>query len=282
MAFWDKLGRSGDIEDRRGTGSPLPFGLSPGVLTSGAVLILGLFGLNVDPALVEQVIQLSGASSSQQSDQSAEFKGVDDYEAFASSVLGSTNDYWSSVLKNTATPYSNPKLVLFRDSTRSGCGIATSDVGPHYCPADQTIYLDETFFDVLKEQLGGSNGDVAQAYVIAHEVGHHVQNKTGIMASVQNDPAYQATGQNTLSVRLELQADCYAGLWAHSIKDKGVFENDQEINEALDAAAAVGDDRIQASSGSVNPETWTHGSAEQRTAAFKAGWTSGDTNRCSL
>ena len=284
MAIWDKLGRSGNVEDRRGTESSLlPFGLGSGVLTTGVVLILGVLGYNVDPTLVDQLIQLSGVTSTTtQTEQPAEFKGVDDYEAFASAVLGSTNQYWKSALKGTSTSYIDPRLVLFRDSTSSGCGIATADVGPHYCPADQTIYLDETFFDVLKERLGGSNGDVAQAYVLAHEVGHHVQHLTGTMASIQNDPEYQTTGANSLSVRLELQADCYAGLWANSIRDRGVFENDQEINEALDAAAAVGDDRIQSSSGGVNPETWTHGSSEQRTSAFKAGWSSGDLGRCSL
>ncbi len=282
MALWDKLGRSGNVEDRRGMQSMLPFGLGSGALATGVVVILGFLGYSVDPALVNQLIQVSGIESSSQSEQPAEFKGVDNYEAFTTSVLGSTNEYWNKKLAGTATQYTEPRLVLFRDSTNSGCGIATADVGPHYCPSDQTIYLDETFFDVLKERLGGSDGDVAQAYVLAHEVGHHVQNKVGTMASVQNDPEYQASGANSLSVRLELQADCYAGLWANSIKDRGVFENDQEINEALDAAAAVGDDRIQSTSGGVNPETWTHGSAEQRTNAFKAGWTTGDIERCTL
>ncbi len=282
MALWDKLGRSGNVEDRRGMQSMLPFGLGSGALATGVVVILGFLGYTVDPALVNQLIQVSGIESSSQSEQPAEFKGVDNYEAFATSVLGSTNEYWNKKLAGTATRYTDPRLVLFRDSTNSGCGIATADVGPHYCPSDQTMYLDETFFDVLKERLGGSDGDVAQAYVLAHEVGHHVQNKVGTMASVQNDPEYQASGANSLSVRLELQADCYAGLWANSIKDRGVFENDQEINEALDAAAAVGDDRIQSTSGGVNPETWTHGSAEQRTNAFKAGWTTGDVERCTL
>lgn len=282
MALWDKLGRSGNVEDRRGMQSMLPFGLGSGVLATGVIVILGFLGYSVDPALVNQLIEASGVSTTSQTEQPAEFKGIDDYEAFTASVLGSTNEYWKNALSGTATEYSDPKLVLFRDSTNSGCGLASSDVGPHYCPSDQTIYLDETFFDVLKERFGGSNGDVAQAYVLAHEVGHHVQNVTGTMGSVQNDPEYQASGANSLSVRLELQADCYAGLWAHSIKDRGVFESDSEIDEALQAAAAVGDDRIQSTSGGVNPETWTHGSASQRTNAFKAGWTSGNVERCTL
>lgn len=282
MAIWDKLGRSGDVEDRRGMPSLLPFGLGTGVLTTGIVIVLGLLGYTVDPALVNQLIQISGVGTTTQGEQPAEFKGLDNYEAFASSVIGSTNEYWSAALAGTSTSYRGPKLVLFRHSTTSGCGLATSDVGPHYCPADQTIYLDETFFDVLKQQLGGSDGDVAQAYVLAHEVGHHVQNLTGTMASVQNDPGYQATGTNSLSVRLELQADCYAGRWAHSIKDRGVFESEREIQEAIDAASAVGDDRIQSQSGTVNPETWTHGSSEQRVAAFNEGWSAGNAATCEL
>lgn len=280
MALWDKLGQGGDVDDRRGMGG-LPFGIGPGLLTTGVVVLLGLAGLNVDPAIVGQIITTSGVGSPQ-TEQTTEFKGEDDYERFASSVIGSNDAFWTSTLSNTTTPYVKPKLVLFREATSSGCGIATSDVGPHYCPNDQTIYLDETFFDVLREQYGGSSGDVAQAYVLSHEIGHHVQNINGTMASVQSDPNYQATGANSVSVRLELQADCYAGLWANSIKDKGVFENDQEINEALQAAAAVGDDRIQSASGAINPETWTHGSSEQRIAAFKTGWSTGDINRCSL
>lgn len=275
MALWDKLGSSGNVEDRRGMNS---LGLGGGLITAVVVLGLGYFGINVDPALISQLLSASGVTSSEQS---SEFKGNDSYESFARSVIGSTNTYWSGQL-GEQTPYNGPRLVLFRDATQSACGIATSDVGPHYCPNDATIYLDETFFDVLQKQYGGSSGDVAQAYVMAHEVGHHVQNITGTMQQVQSDLSYQATGENSLSVRLELQADCYAGSWAHSLRDKGVFESPREIQEAIDAASAVGDDRIQSTSGSVNPETWTHGSSEQRVASFNNGWNSGDYTVCKL
>ena len=275
MALWDKLGGGGNVEDRRGTNS---LGIGGGLITAVVVLGLGYFGINVDPALISQLISASGVTSSEQSN---EFKGNDSYESFARNVIGSTNAYWSTKLGGQ-TPYKGPRLVLFRDATQSACGIATSDVGPHYCPNDATIYLDETFFDVLQKQYGGSSGDVAQAYVLAHEVGHHVQNSTGTMQQVQSDPSYQATGENSLSVRLELQADCYAGAWAHSLRDKGVFESPAEIQEAIDAASAVGDDRIQSTSGSVNPETWTHGSSEQRVASFNKGWNSDDYTVCKL
>ena len=276
MAIWDKLGGGGDIEDRRGASV---LGLGGGLIATVVALGLGYFGISADPALIEQLIAVSGIGSSEQ--QPAEFQGADSYETFASNVIGSTDRYWKAELASQID-YPSPKLILFRDATRSGCGVATSDVGPHYCPADSSIYLDETFFDVLAERLGGSNGDVAQAYVMAHEVGHHVQNVTGTMERVQSDPAYQATGENSLSVRLELQADCYAGAWANSIRDAGVFESEAEIQEAIDAAGAVGDDRIQSTTGSVNPETWTHGSSEQRVEAFNRGWNSGDSSVCTL
>lgn len=276
MAVWDNLG-SGNVEDRRGMGGA---GIGIGGSIVGIVMFLALsyMGVQVDPALLEQVASNVG-SSSQSTEQPAEFQGQDSYETFVSNVLGSNNSYWKATLTQENKSYTEPKLVLFRDATQSGCGIATTQVGPHYCPADQTIYLDETFFDVLK-QLGGSNGDVAQAYVIAHEAGHHVQDVLGTMSAVTNSGEYQRTGDNSLSVKLELQADCYAGLWAHSLKGKGVFD-DNEINEAILAAEAVGDDRIQSQmQGSINPETWTHGSSQERVNAFNKGYTTGQLSVC--
>jgi predicted metalloprotease len=158
--------------------------------------------------------------------------------------------------------------------------VATSDVGPHYCPTDKTIYLDETFFDQLKNQLGGNNGDVAQAYVIAHEVGHNVQNLLGTSDQVAAAEQTGASDANKLSVSLELQADCYAGVWAHEVQQEGVFEPN-EVQEALSAAAAVGDDRIQQKvQGRVTPETWTHGSAEQRVKWFNTGLNTGRMFAC--
>jgi hypothetical protein len=178
--------------------------------------------------------------------QPEEFQGEDDYEVFASTVLGSTDETWGQIFVASELTYAEPTLVLFRGSTQSACGGANSAVGPHYCPPDQTIYLDETFFDELTRSLGAQGGDVAEAYVIAHEVGHHIQNQIGVMDEVRK--AQQAAGSqaegNALSVQMELQADCFAGVWAHSLRDEGVFLPN-EIEEAIDAAAAVGDDRIQ-------------------------------------
>lgn len=275
MAVWDNLG-SGNVEDRRGIGG-LALGGSGAVVGIILFLVMSFLGVEVDPALLEQLASSASTTSSQE--QPAEFQGQDSYETFASSVLGSTNTYWANTYNGTSVQYKDPRLVLFRDATQSGCGIATTQVGPHYCPTDTTIYLDETFFDILT-QLGGSNGDVAQAYVIAHEVGHHVQNVNGTMGRVTDNPSYAQSGDNSLSVQLELQADCYAGLWANSLKGKGVFD-DGEINEAIRAAEAVGDDRVQSKTqGSINPETWTHGSSEDRVKAFNEGYNSGKIEVC--
>jgi uncharacterized protein len=164
--------------------------------------------------------------------------------------------------------------------TTSACGNASSAVGPHYCPLDRTIYLDETFFDELTRRFGAEGGDVAEAYVIAHEVAHHAQNELGIMDQVNKAAQSNEESANDLSVGIELQADCFAGLWANSIKDLGVFMPG-EIKEALDAAAAVGDDRIQERvTGHINPESWTHGSSEQRVTWFNRGFETGNLANC--
>lgn len=276
MARWDKLGGRGNVEDRRGVG--MAIGGGAGVIGIIIVLALNYFGINIDPSLVTEVVDRMQPAQQE----SGEFAGEDAYELFASRVLGSADEYWQQELGSRDIQYAAPRLVLFRDATRSACGMATLQVGPHYCPADQTIYLDERFFDILKQQLGAKGGETAQAYVIAHEVGHHVQQVTGDMSRVMSDPGYRQSGDNSLSVRLELQADCYAGLWAYAVDAQGVFEAG-DIDQAIDAAEKVGDDYLQSrSGGSINPETWTHGSSEDRKAAFNNGYTYGDFERCSL
>lgn len=201
-----------------------------------------------------------------------EYDGVDPYEKFVSAVLGSNNSLWSDAFERSGRSYQPPKLVLFRDATNSSCGGATSDVGPHYCNIDQTIYLDERFFDELTERFGARGGDVAQGYVIAHEVAHHLQDELGTLTSVHSLMQRDPERQNELSVALELQADCYAGIWAGVMQGQGIIEPD-EISQAIDAASAVGDDRIQkATTGRVNPETWTHGSSADRKKWFTTGY----------
>lgn len=272
MADWDQLKGSGNVEDRRGMGPAAIGGFGiVGIVITLAAMFLG--GGDSASTINEILNQLQTVQTQQQGPESGEFAGNDSYEKFAATVLGSSNNTWKSLFEQSNQTYVEPRLVLFRSSTQSGCGIATSEVGPHYCPADQTIYLDETFFEQLKK-LGGSNGDVAQAYVIAHEVGHHVQHQLGIMEQAQR----AARQDNQASINLELQADCFAGVWAQSVSK--VFEVG-EISEAIDAAAAVGDDRIQEKvTGQVNPETWTHGSSAQRVEWFNRGFNSGRPAEC--
>jgi predicted metalloprotease len=275
MANWDRITSRGNVEDRRGF-APAVGGIS---ITGVALLLLVnyLSGGN----LTDVLNQLPAASVEQQGNRdTSQFQGEDNYEVFTSKVLGSDNDMWRSRFRTEGKTYTPPKLVLFREATQSGCGVATSQVGPHYCPIDQTIYLDETFFDELTTRFGAKGGDVAQAYVIAHEIGHHAQNGLGIMGQIQGRQQSDSQQANELSVRLELQADCFAGLWANSLSNKQVFAPG-EINEAIDAAAAVGDDRIQQKvSGYVNPETWTHGSSQQRVSWFNKGYTEGQLEAC--
>lgn len=258
-------------------------GLAVGGLGGAGLIVYLLFALLGGGSGMDQVIgQLEDAQAPQSQAQPEEFQGADDYEVFVSTVLGSTDDTWTAIFADAGLDYVVPDLVLFRDAANSGCGSATSAVGPHYCPLDETIYIDETFFDELVARFGAEGGDVAEAYVIAHEVGHHVQNRLGVMEQVQS--AQRSAGSqeeaNELSVGLELQADCFAGIWAHSLRDAGIFLPG-EIQEAMDAAAAVGDDRIQERvQGQVNPESWTHGSSEQRVEWFTRGFESGDPGSC--
>ncbi len=281
MANWDTINSEGTVIDRRAT--------NPGLAVGGGSMIVGIiiffalqyFGVNVDPSLINDVVNQTNTSSQVSSgDTSADGQA---YVTFASRVLGSTNDFWTTTLASQKRiTYNPPSLLLYRSGTQSGCGYATSAVGPFYCPEDSMIYLDETFFDTLK-QLGGSNSDVSQAYVIAHEVGHNVQDVLGTMTQVTNSGSYGRTGDGSLSVRMELQADCYAGMWARSVKNQGIIEQ-SETQAAIQSAKAVGDDNIQERTGDmVNPESWTHGSSAERVNAFNNGFTgNGSLSACGL
>lgn len=279
MANWGRILSRGNVEDRRSF-APAAGGLG---ITGIALYFLMSYLTGSDINVGDVLSQLQNVQVEQNQTLGAEqFEGPDDYETFSSTVLGSNNDMWKSLMAKQNEQYTPPKLVLFRQATQSGCGTATSAVGPHYCPLDQTIYLDETFFDELTKRFGANGGDVAEAYVIAHEVGHHAQKELGIMNEVNTAQSENPDLENELSIQVELQADCFAGLWANSIRDLNVFEQG-EINEAIDAAAAVGDDRIQEKvTGYTNPESWTHGSSEQRVAAFNRGYESGNLSSCEL
>lgn len=276
MARWDKISDIGNVVDRRGVGGGLAFAGGGGIVAILITLALGYFGLQVPQSTVEEILaQVDSLQPTQleESQQPVEFRGTDDYEVFTGKVLGSADNVWQQIFAQNNRSYEEPRLVLFRGVTQSACGIASSSVGPHYCPLDNTIYLDETFFDELSRRFGADTGDVAQAYVIAHEVGHHVQNLLGSLNS-----RTQSTREGAIA--LELQADCYAGIWAHTQAQNGIFE-EGEINEALSAAAAVGDDNIQETiEGRVTPENWTHGSSEQRVNAFETGYQTGDPGQC--
>ncbi|QQR50003.1 neutral zinc metallopeptidase [Candidatus Nomurabacteria bacterium] len=279
MANWNKILSRGNVDDRRGSGSLLRFGGGGlGIVGIGALIVIKLLSggdINVSDVMsVLQNVQVNPSALD-----TSKFEGADSYEIFTSTVLGSTNDMWTSTLAKNNVAYVPPRLVLFRNYTTSDCGGADTAIGPHYCNLDETIYLDETFFDELQKRYGANTGDVAQAYVIAHEVGHHVQNELGILESMDKEMQINPDEANMQSIKLELQADCFAGLWAYSIKDAGVFLPG-EITEALDAAAAVGDDNIQSKSGAVRPETWTHGSSLDRVAWFTKGFTNGSLSDC--
>jgi predicted metalloprotease len=198
---------------------------------------------------------------------------------FVSFVLDDAQKAWTQLFQHQNQPYARAKLVLFRDATRSGCGLGQAAMGPFYCPSDRKVYIDLSFYEELRQRFGAP-GDFAQAYVIAHEIGHNVQHLLGTDQRVHGAPEQEQTGANGLSVRLELQADCYAGLWAHTTEQRQLLEAG-DIDEALKAASVIGDDALQRQGqGAVRPETFTHGSSEQRVRWFKRGYESGDPAAC--
>jgi hypothetical protein len=274
---WKTGRRSSHIEDRRGRG------VGGGLLKGGigtVVIALGLaYFLGIDPAVLLQ-LQQAGAPAGGGSDYQPTAKEQQQAD-FVSVVLADTEDTWSAIFEAAGYRYEEPVLVLFSGRVNSACGLASAAMGPFYCPADKKVYIDLAFFDDLQHRHGAS-GDFAQAYVIAHEVGHHVQNLLGTSDRVRR--AQSGLGKadaNELSVKLELQADCFAGLWGnYADRSRAVLEQG-DIEEALNAASAIGDDRLQKESqGYVVPESFTHGSSAQRVHWFRQGITSGDFAAC--
>jgi uncharacterized protein len=270
---WRQSRRSTNIEDRRGM--RIPGGI--GGLELGGVLLVALIALlSGNPGAVLDMFTGGGGSSVVASEPGRALQPGDEQADFVSAVLASTEDVWTEQFQRSGRSYSPPTLVLFTDEVRSACGHASAASGPFYCPDDRKVFLDLSFFDELRTRLGAP-GDFAQAYVIAHEVGHHVQNLMGTMEQVQSARAGITESEaNALSVRLELQADFLAGVWAHYARSEQRILEVGDVEEALNAASAIGDDRLQRSSrGRVVPDSFTHGTAAQRVRWFKRGFESG-------
>jgi predicted metalloprotease len=272
---WRMGRRSGNVEDRRGMG--VPMGVAGGGIGT-IILVLAALFFGFDPSVIlqgdpgPQVAPGPGPAPSKVDDELREFVSV---------VLADTEDVWNDLFRRRNADYREPKLVLFTGAVQSACGFAQTAVGPFYCPADQKLYLDFSFFRDLRDRFGAP-GDFAQAYVIAHEVGHHVQNLLGISDKVR--AAQQRVGEreaNQLSVRLELQADCLAGVWANQAQRARQILEEGDVEEALGAASAIGDDRLQQQSrGRVAPDSFTHGSSAQRVEWFRRGLDSGRVEQC--
>jgi uncharacterized protein len=278
---WTPGGSSDDVEDRRdesGGGGFRPGGLHVGLGGIVVLFILSLIFKRDFLSLVSTGSVGTGGTTVSQPDpaRDQQEKPLVDFVTF---VLNDTQNTWSQVLPAQGVPYRHAKLVLFRDSYDSACGAAQSATGPFYCPANEKVYIDLGFYDELKQRFGAP-GEFAEAYVLAHEIGHHVQKLLGIEGKVRAAQQQNPQSANQLSVRLELQADCFAGVWGHSTQQRNLLDPG-DIDSGLKAAAAVGDDRLQRMSrGTVNPETFTHGSSAQRTEWFQRGFQDGTIAAC--
>jgi predicted metalloprotease len=276
---WEGQRESDNVEDRRGMG---PARIS-GVGIGGIVLVLAVsYFTGVNPLTL---LNMLGGMQSVTTDPAGESVPTgpvtDQLGKFASVVLADTEQTWQHLLPKAGRQYENPRLVLFTGGVHSACGTTSSAVGPFYCPDDHKVYLDLSFFNEMSQRLGAP-GDFAQAYVIAHEVGHHVQNLLGIAEKVNRlQRQVSETEVNALSVRMELQADCFAGVWGHHANRERNLIEPGDFEEGLRAAAAIGDDQLQKMSrGYVRPESWTHGSSQQRTTWLRKGLDTGDPQAC--
>lgn len=281
---WTPGGESGDIEDDRDTtgggGGGGGFNLGGIHLGIGGFLLLLVLSL----VFKRNFLSLAGFGTSSAPTQISRPDTARDQREqplvqFVSFVLDDVQKTWTQILSEQGVPYHHAKLVLFRDRINSACGLAQEASGPFYCPGDEKVYIDLAFFDELKQRFGAP-GEFAEAYVLAHELGHHVQKLTGIERKVEAAQQQNPQARNQLSVKLELQADCFAGVWGHTTDERKLLDPN-EVNEGLKAAAAVGDDRLQRMSGrAVNPESFTHGSSQQRVSWFQKGFTTGDMKQC--
>jgi predicted metalloprotease len=273
---WEDEEKSGNVEDRRGM--PVSRGMVGGGIGTVILVLVALY-FGIDPSVILQSVPDSGPPAATQQQQRP--AGKDPMVDFVSVVLADTEKTWHGVFRSYGRTYEEPKLVLFTGAVQSACGFAQAATGPFYCPEDHKVYIDLAFYEDLKNRFKAP-GDFAQAYVIAHEVGHHVQNQLGITQKVQSTMQRASRADaNRLSVRMELQADCLAGVWGyHADKSRHILEAG-DLEEALRAASAIGDDRIMKQSrGTIVPDAFTHGTSEQRVRWFKRGFETGDLNQC--
>lgn len=279
---WKRARRSDNVVDARGSGGSRMGG---GRLTLGGVAIVVIVGLLSGQDPMQILGQLAGQAmqgGTAGAPQNSAPAGNDEQSEFVRAVLGDTEDTWREIFQSAKRQYRDPTLVLFRGGVNSACGFANSAVGPFYCPGDQRVYIDLAFFRELEQRFGAA-GDFAQAYVIAHEIGHHVQTLLGVSAKVNaaRQRGERVEGANGLLVRQELQADCLAGVWAYHGQQRNDWLEPGDIEEALNAANAIGDDRLQKQArGQVVPDSFTHGTSEQRVRWFKTGFANGDIGRC--
>jgi predicted metalloprotease len=289
---WDDFRRSSNVEDERGGGGG-GFGLPGGThgLGIGTIIVLGLIGwaLGIDPSVLingAQILSGGGAPTEQTGQPPVDDAQTAATKDFVAAVLGDTEDRWTEIFAASGRTYHPPRLVLFSGAIQGGCGLAQSAMGPFYCPQDQQVYLDMSFFQDMQDKFNACASNNAcrfsEAYVIAHEVGHHVQDELGVLHTVQAQQAASGqTASNALQVRIELQADCYAGVWANHAQQKHSFLDPGDVDQALQTASAIGDDRLQKQiQGYVVPDSFTHGTSEQRKRWFLNGFNSGKTSAC--
>jgi predicted metalloprotease len=271
---WQGGEQSENLEDRRRMG---PKTVAAGGLGTLLLVVIGLY-MGVEPQKLNQVINNAQVAQNQPAEQGEETPEERRSREFAATILRFTEQVWDEQFRHAGDSYQPPHMVLFSRRVATGCGTAPSAVGPFYCPADKTVYLDPSFFDELQQKLGGSNGEFSQAYVIAHEIGHHVQNLLGYSRLVdQKRQTLPEEEFNQGSVRLELQADYLAGVWAHHGQEKFQFLEDGDVDTAITSARAIGDDRLQRNAtGFTSPEKYTHGTSDQRVQWFGRGLKTGD------
>lgn len=281
---WEGNRTSSNVEDARsGGGGGGGFGMGRGTIGIGTIVVALIGGavLGINPLTLLGIMTGGGGPAPQvQTQPGPQAAPTDEMGKFVSTVLADTEDVWKQLFSQGGATYQEPRLVLFRGSVRTACGAGQAAMGPFYCPADQKVYIDLSFYETMKTRMGAP-GDFAQAYVIAHEVGHHVQAQLGITEQVERSRARGGADANNMSVRLELQADCFAGVWGHHAQNARQILEQGDVEEAMNAASKIGDDALQKASGrAVVPESFTHGTSAQRQKWFTTGLKTGSVKAC--